>query len=349
MNYDHVTGPQGEKSGGFGGVTYNLLALSHLMGRGARISVLTRVGAKHIRRYRRLLKEYPGLNSRGVLFSPQGTNECFLTYTSLTDRRERLLVRTDPFTRAELKPYLRSGLVLFNNIVGEEIGLDLVKYSRRNTRAMLMMDMHSKLLGIRSNGRRYRRALKNARGWLRQLDVVQANEWELGLVLGRRIRGEAGYRRALLEMLGAGPRAVVVTLGAKGSITAYRQPVGAPRSLRHSSAGATAGAAPPTGRAGQAPPLHAAPVIFRCPPYPVRQVRDTTGCGDVFSAGFIYGLVRFGDYKRASILASAAAGIRCEGKGLAGLKRLSGLEGKLRGELKRLWSALDGLGKGYSV
>jgi len=49
---------------------------------------------------------------------------------------------------------------------------------------------------------------------------------------------------------------------------------------------------------------------LRVPAYPVRSV-DTTGAGDVFHAGFIYGMLRDWSLERALRFANAAAGLKC--------------------------------------
>ena len=315
--YDHIVLPGGDKTGSFGGISYNLLALSYLMGTGVKIKPLTRLGRKRIAGFKRLLQGRRNVDKSGILLSKAGSDECFLEYSSNGERKQHLIPCSSPFTIEETKSLLSSRLVLFNNILGDEIKLDILKFAHHRSRGLIMMDMHSKMLGTRKNGERYRRALSHPRQWIRQLDILQANEWEFSLLVKRKIRNETGFRQAALEVLALGPRAVVVTRGEQGSLTAFRQE-------------------------GELK-------LFRCPAYPVSRVVDTTGCGDVFSAGFIYGYLRHADFKRASVLGNAAAGVCSSSRGLKGLPRLRGLESKLKGELKQIWGVLDSLGKYYSV
>jgi sulfofructose kinase len=87
---------------------------------------------------------------------------------------------------------------------------------------------------------------------------------------------EASKERILEELQGLGPRRVVITLGAKGSI----------------------------GFDGRE--------IIRQKAFEVR-ARDTTGAGDVYHGAYIYGMLRDWDMGKCMRFASAAAALRCTG------------------------------------
>ncbi|MDR4506493.1 MAG: PfkB family carbohydrate kinase [Candidatus Scalindua sp.] len=79
---------------------------------------------------------------------------------------------------------------------------------------------------------------------------------------------------AARELLKLGPKAVIVTLGDKGSLTVTNRE------------------------------------FFYLPAFQVKAV-DTTGCGDVFHGAFIYGLLKNWELRRAVRFASAAAALKC--------------------------------------
>lgn len=60
------------------------------------------------------------------------------------------------------------------------------------------------------------------------------------------------------------------------------------------------------------------------PAYPVRQIVDTTGAGDIFHGGFVYGLFQGWDIERSIQLGSAAASLSCEK--LSGIQSVPTLE-----------------------
>jgi sugar/nucleoside kinase (ribokinase family) len=71
--------------------------------------------------------------------------------------------------------------------------------------------------------------------------------------------------------------------------------------------------------------LHGRDVIQK-PAYPV-QAMDTTGCGDVFHAGFIYGLIQGWDVeKNLDLGAWAAARVSLRMGGRSGIPSLSDLK-----------------------
>ena len=98
--------------------------------------------------------------------------------------------------------------------------------------------------------------------------------------------------KAILQMQSLGARAATITLGEKGSITVCRDD------------------------------------IFRTPAFSV-DVVDTTGAGDVFHGGYIYGLLQKWDIRKVARFASAFAALKCRklgGRaGMPGLKEVEAL------------------------
>ena len=85
-------------------------------------------------------------------------------------------------------------------------------------------------------------------------------------------------KAAAMELLKLGSRAVVVTLGDKGSITVSKES------------------------------------YFYQPAFKVKAV-DTTGCGDVFHGAFVFGLLQKWDLKETIRFASATAALKCRNIG----------------------------------
>jgi ribokinase len=110
---------------------------------------------------------------------------------------------------------------------------------------------------------------------------------------GRELLGEENNfdpEKAVMKMKSFGSAAATITLGDKGSITL-------------------------TGNE-----------IFRTPPFDV-DVIDTTGAGDVFHGGYIYGLIQKWDIKDVLRFASAFAALKCRKLGgRAGIPDLKDVE-----------------------
>jgi ribokinase len=106
----------------------------------------------------------------------------------------------------------------------------------------------------------------------------------------RALTGADDPHGACRQLIDLGPSAVCVTLGAKGYVAMYR------------------------GRS------------FEKPAYPVKAV-DTTGCGDIFHAGFIYGLLKNWDITKClDIGAWAASRVSMQMGGRSGIPSLSDLK-----------------------
>lgn len=95
------------------------------------------------------------------------------------------------------------------------------------------------------------------------------------------------HRWALKKVREMGPKTVTITLGVKGSYTL------------------------------------AAETMFHQAAFPVNVV-DTTGAGDVFHGGYVYGLLQRWDINRTVRFASAVAALKC--RGLGGRKAIPSLE-----------------------
>ncbi len=139
--------------------------------------------------------------------------------------------------------------------------------------------------------------------------VVDAGTWREGMAdiarcsdfliasesCGKAISGSDSPLDACRRILEYGPRLAVVTLGARGYVAAFE------------------------GR------------TIRVPAYPVKAV-DTTGCGDVFHAGFIYGLLRKWDFEKSLDFGSwAASRVSLRLGGRAGIPGLAEVRKKLAG------------------
>jgi len=143
------------------------------------------------------------------------------------------------------------------------------------------MSVHSLLLGITRTGHRFPQTLPHVSAWLACFDVVQANEDELALV------GDDPMAVAALA-LGAGVGLLLVTVGARGAVYFTQGAFGFDRRRRPPAAG----------------PIETA----RIPAADVVTDGDPTGCGDVFGATMVAGLLAGHPVPTAVREANAAAG-----------------------------------------
>ena len=158
------------------------------------------------------------------------------------------------------------------------------------------MDVHSLTLGIDSTGRRFLRPVEDWPEWVAQADIVQVNRVEAETLMGRELPRREDLIAMGQEVLGVGVRAVLVTLGSQGALVVFQGTDGAEWEF--------------------------------IPAIRVK-VLDTTGCGDVFSAGFVLEYLRSGDPVNAARFANRVAGLSCSLRGLEELPQIRKVEGTL--------------------
>jgi len=127
-------------------------------------------------------------------------------------------------------------------------------------------------------------------GLVSRVDILIASEPFAAALTGAAVPG----RKALEKLIVLGPRQVVITLGARGSIGLDRH-----------------------GMVKQ----NAFPVVSR----------DTTGAGDVYHGAYVYGLLQGWRMNACMAFASAAAALKCmNGRGWRGIPRIRAIEGLMK-------------------
>lgn len=276
---------RGEPFQSWGGIAYSLAAAAAARPPGWEVVPVVKVGRDLEAEARELLGALPGLAAgASPVVVPEETNRVELRYTDSAHRGERLTGGVPGWSWAELEPHV-SGLdaLYVNFISGFEMGLADAEALRRAFGGPLYADLHSLFLGCPGAGTRELRALPRWERWAACFDTVQLNERELGSLGGA---GEWPERAA--RVLGAGPRLVLVTLGAGGAAYARRGVAGAPPEL------------------GTVPP-----------PRPAQG--DPTGAGDVWGAAAFAALLAGMEPEDAIRRAHALAARKMEHRGATGL------------------------------
>jgi ribokinase len=110
-------------------------------------------------------------------------------------------------------------------------------------------------LGMDKTGKRYLRMPRNWREYIKAADFVQTNLPELNVLSGGKVKSLKDIRSFGIYILSLGPQVILITLGEKGAVMIYKE---------------------------------REKVKFeRCRGIKVQGFKDATGCGDVFSAGFL--------------------------------------------------------------
>jgi sugar/nucleoside kinase (ribokinase family) len=288
--YDEIITHLGERRESYGGITYNIAALSSLVDSGTELVPIAQVGYD---RYEDVLEHYagyPGASTEGLRRMPDGKNpHVKLVFQSITKRTEEMKFIPPALTAEQIELAAGCDAIMVNFITGLELELDAMQRLSKRAKGHVHLDVHNKITRWLPDGTREFVSVPDWQKWLACFDSVQMNEFEVEHLLGREISGDKGYLDAAAEIAAAGPKAAMLTLGPEGSALAYGTDDG----------------------------------IYGCrwPAADLGEVIDTTGCGDSFSAGFLW----FSLKERGMVWANAAANVvgdvNCITRGIGGLDR----------------------------
>ena len=285
INHDTITMANGQELQDLGGILYNTAVLANLVEDTVSIIPISKIGADCRDMMRRIIDPYDNVDSSGIVTAPEGTSRNTIRYDENMEKVEQLTNHIAPIPFAQIEPYLDSDAFLINFITGDDINREVLREIRSRSLGLVYLDVHNLCLGIDDEGYRFHRPPEQWEEWMRLVDVVQMNEVEARLLSGKDMVTDDEFVEIGNDILGMGPSIFIATRGRFGSVTVYNVS-GTRRSLV-------------------------------CPPDPVDEVIDTTGCGDAFSVGFLTDYLVTRDPISATRLASWTAGVNCTLAGLS--------------------------------
>lgn len=301
--YDHIFAFKGEEIKAWGGIFYNIIGFANIFDKESNIYPVSKVGEGHLRELNNILAPYKNIDTTGITISPEGTNEDLTHYVTRDRRIETTKLRIKPIKYQDVEEYLNADVILFNFISGVDIPLDTIREVRERSKAIIFMDVHNKAFGIDTDGQRFPRPWKEWKEWLCYADIVQMNEEECGLIMGKELTQINEFTAAAIEIIKAGPSQILITLGNKGALIVYKK---------------------------QKDYYHA--VI----PITSHKLIDTTGCGDSFSAGYITSIIKDQTPILATVFANVVAGQNCEFAGFMKIKDKNVFEKRMLSEFPEI-------------
>ncbi len=292
FNRDTVKLPDGTIKEGWGGMSYNIVALSGLIGNRSEIYPVANIGRDAFELVTRALKKSRGVRPDYLNKVSEKNNHCFLTYFDYEGKNEILKGGVKPLKYNDIRLLPDCDIILLNFISGRDIYLQSLRKLRQNYEGKIYIDVHSLTLGKRKNGRRYLRRPSNWLAVIETGDYIQMNRLELDILTSMVIpirKNRSIPNVKLKKLVGilrenrikATEKVFIITAGVEGCYLYFY--FRNKWQFRH------------------------------IPPQKKVLRKDTTGCGDCFSAGFIAGLLESSDLIICAEKANRVALDRIEG------------------------------------
>jgi hypothetical protein len=291
---DTITFPDGRVKKSFGGVLYNILPLALLASQNIVISPVCNLGSDIYKKVISILKRFSNLDLDGISMAKEKNNHVRLFYDRRWHKKEILSNLVPQIEFSQVESYMNSDCFLINFISGFDIKLETLQKIRRKTDSRIFMDLHSLILGIQKNGQRFFKVPVLWKEYLKIADMVQMNFKELQIIAGSNLSSENQLKEFSRTILNLGPNILLVTCGRKGALLYYKK--------------------------------RKKIISYHPSALKIKDLIDPTGCGDVFSSGFLLAYLRTSNPELSCEYANFLAGMK---------SRFSGIEFFLRNTLEQ--------------
>ena len=291
---DHITTFKGEVIEKYGCITHPAIALSKLVGDRAEIIPVAHVHKIDEDPIKALFDPYPNINVNHITSDADQGDVISLKFLDQNHREEKQLAFMDPILPKDVEPLLDSDFFVFLPITDFEVALDTLKYLKANSKGTIIFDAHGPTNTVTKTGDRYHRFWVDRDQWLPYIDVLKMNLEEANCCMFKKEytldelqygdhEDESELRSLGEHCISKGVKSVIITLDERGCMV-YSKKNG----------------------------------ILQeefVPSIKVKQVIDTTGCGDSFAGGLAFGLFEEeGNYILAAQYGNALGAQRTQGK-----------------------------------
>ena len=272
---DEIRTIDGTVTNSWGGAFYSYATFQKLLGEGETLLPATPVGYDLWDNLMLDLAVMDRIDTSVLYRSEFPNNKVKLRYYNKNEREERSQDILPPIEFENLGPILKTDAILVSFISGFEVGLPLLRELRENYKGLMLLDIHSLLMGIDKKGIRFSQPLPEWRDWTSIFDCVQMNSIEAKILMD----GESTYfeiQELAEDMVRNGIEVVNVTLGSEGSLVVCRE-----------------------GKNIKSNYIQSAKID---------NLVDPTGCGDAYAAAFTLEYLRGSDAVKSAEIANSIAG-----------------------------------------
>lgn len=291
---DHIVTHQGDLIQKWGCVTHPVIALSVMAGDKIEIVPVSHVRSVDLDNVREVFKDHKGLNLKHVTSNNDQGDIISLKFLDMNNRLERQTGFMDPILPGDMTKLLDCQVFVFVPISDYEISLETLKYLKKKSKGIVVFDAHGPTTACLFNGERQRKFWIDRDQWLPYIDVLKMNleeaqaswfkkEYESSEFSANEEPNREELRAFATHCLSHGVKCVYITVDSRGCLVYFKEG----KKIREEMVEAVK----------------------------VKNVIDTTGCGDSFAGGIGYGLLQKPkDYIHAAKFGNALGALRTQGK-----------------------------------
>lgn len=298
---DVIHKTNGETNRGFGGILYSLITLSVLCRDEDEIYPIMNLGSDQFNNTLNFIKQFRNINVSGINQTGNNLRKVYLDYGILVGGMDRSETSSMPAPAVEfeqIEPFMSDAdAVLINMISGVDISQETLRRIRGSFKGTIYIDIHNVVMRTNKNFSREYINPENWIEWCTNSDIVQMNETELSYLSMDKLNE---YKVAEEILVNSHKKAGVMLLTrGSGGVSSYTT-----RQKEY---------------AGQKfTDLDKKDVMAIENP----DFKDSTGCGDVFAAAYIFDYMRTGDHAKALHFANRMASYKTSLEGVDQLYKL---------------------------
>lgn len=293
---DHIVTYNRELIQKWGCVTHPVIAISVLAGEKTEIIPVSHVRKVDMDNVYEVFKGYRGVNLKHLTSHNDQGDIISLRFTDVNNRLERQTGYMDPIVPQDVKRLLGCNVFVFIPISDYQISLETLKYLKSKSKGTIIFDAHGVTTACLINGERMRKFWLDRDVWLPYIDVLKMNLEEAHASWFKKEYESRDFteaqsdevdrdelRKFALHCLERGVKCVYITVDSRGCLVYFKKKGKLVEEL--------------------------------VPAVKVKQVVDTTGCGDSFAGGLGFGLLQKPkDYIGAAQYGNALGALRTQGK-----------------------------------
>jgi len=300
---DTIITHKGEKITKYGCVSHPTIALANLLEGHGEVIPISHVHKKDHKAITNLFEGYSAISTKGIYSDNDQGTIIELNFIDQNNRLEKQIANMSPITKEDITPFLDVDSFVFVPITDFEIELNTLKYIKEHSKATVVFDAHGPTTFVTENGKRLRKYWQDKDEWLPYIDVLKMNlEESICCWFDDDYTNEDFYDDNntnhlddfAADVLSKGVSYLYVTLDSRGCAIYSKG--------------------------------HGSISKQFVPSVAVKNVIDTTGCGDSFAGGLAFGFALYNDPTKAAYFANTLGALRTQGKGFDVFKSLKDTE-----------------------